>query len=193
MAAGALTAAILSQDTVAWHDQYGPIPRAEVLTPSFVLWLLADLLDVSAERPGTADKIMQATFESPAKEHRHRGLMPQHRRADLCLDRSCGEGGGSFDAPADEVAGRDLPSTGCPAALISDTSDNSLRQRCGAGGCTSMQTDDFFRGRPDERTDWPASWTRTWSVCPRSDTPISTVLAAKLPGLHPVRGTATPA
>jgi hypothetical protein len=40
MAAGALTAAVLSQDTVAWRDQYGPIPRAEVLTHSFVQWLL---------------------------------------------------------------------------------------------------------------------------------------------------------
>ncbi|MFD5952033.1 hypothetical protein ACFWAZ_38900 [Streptomyces collinus] len=66
MAAAVLTAAVLGQDTVAWRDQFGPLPRAEVLTHSFVLWLLADLLDVCAERPGTANEIMQATFESLA-------------------------------------------------------------------------------------------------------------------------------
>lgn len=67
MAAGVLTAAVLGQDTVAWHDQFSPLPRAEVLTHSFVLWLLADLLDVCAERPGAAHESMQATFESLAQ------------------------------------------------------------------------------------------------------------------------------
>jgi hypothetical protein len=66
MAAGVLTAAVLGQDTVAWRDQFGPLPRAEVLTHSFVLWLLADLLDVCAERSGTANELMQATFDSLA-------------------------------------------------------------------------------------------------------------------------------
>jgi hypothetical protein len=68
MAAGVLTAAALSQGTVAWRDQFGPLPRAEVLTHSFVLWLLADLLDVCAERPGTGNELMQATFESLAND-----------------------------------------------------------------------------------------------------------------------------
>ncbi|MFJ1964040.1 hypothetical protein [Streptomyces massasporeus] len=68
MAAGVLTAAVLGQDTVAWRDQFGPLPRAEVLTHTFVLWLLADLLDVCAERPGTANELMQATFESLAND-----------------------------------------------------------------------------------------------------------------------------
>jgi hypothetical protein len=54
---------------VAWRDQFGEIPPAEALTHTFVLWLLADLIDTLNARPGTTDQIMRDTFAELAGEH----------------------------------------------------------------------------------------------------------------------------
>lgn len=68
MATGVLMAAAMGMDTVAWRDQFGKIPAKESLMHSFVLWLLADLLDSVAERPGGIDRLMRETFDSMAAE-----------------------------------------------------------------------------------------------------------------------------
>ncbi|KIF67081.1 hypothetical protein HY68_35670 [Streptomyces sp. AcH 505] len=68
MATGVLMAAAMGMDTVAWRDQFGQIPAKESLMHSFVLWLLADLLDSVAERPGGIDRLMRETFDSMAAE-----------------------------------------------------------------------------------------------------------------------------
>ncbi|OQD51856.1 hypothetical protein BM536_037725 [Streptomyces phaeoluteigriseus] len=68
MVAGVITAAVLGQDPVAWRDQFGTIPPAEALAHTYVLWLLADLLDTLTETPGATDQIMQETFASSAPD-----------------------------------------------------------------------------------------------------------------------------
>ncbi|MDP5315790.1 hypothetical protein [Streptomyces poriferorum] len=68
MATGVLMAAAMGMDTVAWRDQFGPIPPNEALVHSFVLWLLADLFDSTTERPGTIDQLMRETFDSMTAE-----------------------------------------------------------------------------------------------------------------------------
>lgn len=68
MVTGVLMAAAMGMDTVAWRDQFGPIPSAEALVHSFVLWLLADLFDSMTDRPGTIDQLMRETFDSMTAE-----------------------------------------------------------------------------------------------------------------------------
>ncbi|MFE9859124.1 hypothetical protein [Streptomyces sp. NPDC005780] len=68
MATGVLMAAAMGMDTVAWRDQFGPIPPKEALVHSFVLWLLADLFDSMADRPGTIDQLMREAFDSMTAE-----------------------------------------------------------------------------------------------------------------------------
>ena len=68
MVTGVLMAAAMGMDTVAWRDQFGAIPPKEALVHTFVLWLLADLYDSVAERPGTTDEIMRETFNSLAAD-----------------------------------------------------------------------------------------------------------------------------
>ncbi|MCX4681878.1 hypothetical protein OG413_42510 [Streptomyces sp. NBC_01433] len=68
MVTGVLMAAAMGMDTVAWRDGFGRIPPEEALVHSFVLWLLADLFDSMAERPGTIDRLVRATFDSMAAE-----------------------------------------------------------------------------------------------------------------------------
>ncbi|MFE7426849.1 hypothetical protein [Streptomyces sp. NPDC057545] len=55
-------------DSVAWRDQFGPIPPKEALVHTFVLWLLADLFDFTAEQPGAMDRLMRETFDSMATD-----------------------------------------------------------------------------------------------------------------------------
>ncbi|MFD3658359.1 hypothetical protein [Streptomyces sp. NPDC058620] len=69
MVTGVLMAAAMGMDTVAWRDQFGQIPPNEALVHSFVLWLLADLFDSMAERPGAIDRMMRETFDAMAAEH----------------------------------------------------------------------------------------------------------------------------
>lgn len=52
------------QDTVAWRDRFGRIPPKEAMVHGFVLWLLADLFDSLAEKPGAMDQLMSKTFEA---------------------------------------------------------------------------------------------------------------------------------
>ncbi|MEU3370606.1 hypothetical protein ACFYM2_12060 [Streptomyces sp. NPDC006711] len=68
MATGVLMAAAMGMDTVAWRDRFGQIPPEEALVHGFVLWLLADLFDSLAGRPGTIDRMMRETFNSLAAE-----------------------------------------------------------------------------------------------------------------------------
>ncbi len=68
MVTGALMAAAMGMDTVAWRDQFGTIPPKEALVHDFVLWLLADLLDSLIEQPGATDQLMQETFNSTAAD-----------------------------------------------------------------------------------------------------------------------------
>ncbi|WP_190232889.1 hypothetical protein [Streptomyces avicenniae] len=64
MVAGALTAAVLGQDVVAWRDRLGPIPPQEAAALGFTLWLLADLHDLAVDRPGATDALVRRAFES---------------------------------------------------------------------------------------------------------------------------------
>ncbi|AZP22794.1 hypothetical protein EJC51_46205 [Streptomyces aquilus] len=68
MVSGVLTAAVLGLDTLAWRDQFGPVQPAEALNHTFVIGLLSDLLDITAERPGAANEIMQEAFAPLAAE-----------------------------------------------------------------------------------------------------------------------------
>lgn len=68
MAAGVLMAASMGMDTLAWRDQFGTISQKEALVHSFVLWLLADLLDSMVEQPGATDSLMRETFASMAAD-----------------------------------------------------------------------------------------------------------------------------
>lgn len=68
MVTGVLMAAAMGMDTVAWRNQFGPIPPAEAMVHSFVLWLLADLFDSMTDRPGTIDQLMRETFDSMTVE-----------------------------------------------------------------------------------------------------------------------------
>jgi hypothetical protein len=70
MATGVLMAAAMGMDTVAWRDRFGKIPPKEAMVHSFVLWLLADLFDSLAEKPGTIDQLMRETFEAMGTEDR---------------------------------------------------------------------------------------------------------------------------
>ncbi|MFI7274545.1 hypothetical protein [Streptomyces sp. NPDC049879] len=62
MVAGALTAAVLGQDVVAWRDRLGSIPPQEAAALGFTLWLLADLHDFAVERPGATDALVRRAF-----------------------------------------------------------------------------------------------------------------------------------
>ncbi|MFD3517972.1 hypothetical protein [Streptomyces sp. NPDC058657] len=62
MATGVLMAAAMGMDTVAWRDRFGKISPKEAMVHGFVLWLLADLFDSLAEKPGTIDALMRETF-----------------------------------------------------------------------------------------------------------------------------------
>ncbi|MCX4662511.1 hypothetical protein [Streptomyces uncialis] len=64
MATGVLMAAAMGMDTVAWRDRFGPIEPREAIIHGFVLWLLADLFDSLADKPGTIDQLMRETFDS---------------------------------------------------------------------------------------------------------------------------------
>ncbi|MEU4028950.1 hypothetical protein AB0L02_20525 [Streptomyces anulatus] len=64
MVTGVLMAAAMGMDTVAWRDRFGTIPPQEAMVHGFVLWLLADLFDSLADKPGTIDELMRETFES---------------------------------------------------------------------------------------------------------------------------------
>ncbi|WP_394427275.1 hypothetical protein [Streptomyces sp. SGAir0957] len=64
MATGVLMAAAMGMDTVAWRDQYGPIPPKEAVLHGFLLWLLADLFDSLIDKPGTIDQMLRETFDS---------------------------------------------------------------------------------------------------------------------------------
>lgn len=68
MVTGVLMAAAMGMDTATWRDRFGVIPPQEALVHTFVLWLLADLLDSVAEEPGATDQLMRETFESLATE-----------------------------------------------------------------------------------------------------------------------------
>ncbi|MFD9451912.1 hypothetical protein ACFWBC_02305 [Streptomyces sp. NPDC059985] len=68
MVTGVLMAAAMGMDTVAWREQFGPIPPEEALVHGFVLWLLADLFDSLVERPGAIDGMMRQAFEAMAAE-----------------------------------------------------------------------------------------------------------------------------
>ncbi|MFF1711486.1 hypothetical protein [Streptomyces sp. NPDC058268] len=68
MATGVLMAAAMGMDTVEWRDRFGQIPPEEALVHGFVLWLLADLFDSLAGRPGVIDQLMRETFDSMAAE-----------------------------------------------------------------------------------------------------------------------------
>ncbi|MEU6445017.1 hypothetical protein [Streptomyces sp. NPDC047046] len=68
MATGVLMAAAMGMDTVAWRDRFGTIPPPEALAHTFVLWLLADLVDSLAEQPGATDLLIQETFDSMAAD-----------------------------------------------------------------------------------------------------------------------------
>ncbi|MFD7922027.1 hypothetical protein ACFV3R_22710 [Streptomyces sp. NPDC059740] len=68
MATGVLMAAAMGMDTVAWRDRFGEIPPQEALVHGFVLWLLADLFDSLAGRPGVIDQMMRETLDSMAAE-----------------------------------------------------------------------------------------------------------------------------
>ncbi|MGW6275319.1 MULTISPECIES: hypothetical protein [unclassified Streptomyces] len=68
MATGVLMAAAMGMDTVAWRDRFGRIPAEEALVHGFVLWLLADLFDSLAGRPGVIDQLMRETFDAMAAE-----------------------------------------------------------------------------------------------------------------------------
>lgn len=64
MATGVLMAAAMGMDTVAWRDRFGEIEPNEAMVHSFMLWLLADLFDSVADKPGTIDQLMRETFDS---------------------------------------------------------------------------------------------------------------------------------
>lgn len=64
MVTGVLMAAAMGMDTVAWRDRFGTIPPKEAMVHGFVLWLLADLFDSLADKPGTIDELMREIFES---------------------------------------------------------------------------------------------------------------------------------
>ncbi|MFC9398609.1 hypothetical protein ACFTWS_36495 [Streptomyces sp. NPDC057027] len=68
MVTGVLMAAAMGMDTVAWRDRFGRIPPEEALVHGFVLWLLADLFDSMAGRPGVIDHMMRETFEAMIAE-----------------------------------------------------------------------------------------------------------------------------
>ncbi|MFD0078283.1 hypothetical protein ACFVIY_38290 [Streptomyces sp. NPDC127166] len=68
MVTGVLMAAAMGMDTVAWRDRFGQIPPEEALVHGFVLWLLADLFDSMAGRPGVIDHMMRETFEAMIAE-----------------------------------------------------------------------------------------------------------------------------
>ncbi|MFF3604360.1 hypothetical protein [Streptomyces sp. NPDC002463] len=68
MVTGVLMAAAMGMDTVAWRDRFGQIPPEEALVHGFVLWLLADLFDSMAGRPGVIDHMMRDTFEAMIAE-----------------------------------------------------------------------------------------------------------------------------
>ncbi|MFB9521407.1 MULTISPECIES: hypothetical protein [Streptomyces] len=68
MATGVLMAAAMGMDTVAWRDRFGTIGPKEATVHGFVLWLLADLFDTLAEKPGTIDQLMRGTFEAMGTE-----------------------------------------------------------------------------------------------------------------------------
>ncbi|MFD4756349.1 hypothetical protein [Streptomyces sp. NPDC058426] len=70
MVTGVLMAAAMGMDTVAWRDGFGLIPAKEALAHSFVLWLLADLFDSLAEKPGAIDRLLRETFETLDSEDR---------------------------------------------------------------------------------------------------------------------------
>ncbi|MFJ8827637.1 hypothetical protein ACIREE_38575 [Streptomyces sp. NPDC102467] len=70
MATGVLMAAAMGMDTVAWRDHFGTIPPKEAMVHGFVLWLLADLFDSLAEKPGTIDQLMRETFETMGTDDR---------------------------------------------------------------------------------------------------------------------------
>ncbi|MFE7547956.1 hypothetical protein [Streptomyces gardneri] len=69
MATGVLMAAAMGMDTVTWRDRFRRIPPEEALVHGFVLWLLADLFDSLAGRPGVMDQLMRETFETMTAEH----------------------------------------------------------------------------------------------------------------------------
>ncbi|MGW0855731.1 hypothetical protein [Streptomyces sp. NPDC002690] len=64
MVTGVLMAAAMGMDTVAWRDRFGTIEPKEAMVHGFVLWLLADLFDSLAEKPGTIDRLMRGTLET---------------------------------------------------------------------------------------------------------------------------------
>lgn len=64
MVTGVLMAAAMGMDTVAWRDRFGAIEPKEAMVHGFVLWLLADLFDSLAGKPGTIDQLMRETFEA---------------------------------------------------------------------------------------------------------------------------------
>ncbi|MGW5781314.1 hypothetical protein [Streptomyces sp. NPDC003863] len=68
MVTGVLMAAAMGMDTVAWRDRFGQISPEEALVHGFVLWLLADLFDSMAGRPGVIDHMMRETFETMIAE-----------------------------------------------------------------------------------------------------------------------------
>ncbi|MFF1651154.1 hypothetical protein [Streptomyces sp. NPDC058240] len=63
MAAGVLLAAAMGMDSAAWRDRFGPILPKEALVHTFVLWLLADLFDFTAEQPGAVDRLIREAFD----------------------------------------------------------------------------------------------------------------------------------
>ncbi len=68
MATGVLMAAAMGMDTVAWRDRFGKIGAKEAMVHGFVLWLLADLFDSLAQKPGMVDRLMRGTFEAMGTE-----------------------------------------------------------------------------------------------------------------------------
>ncbi|MFE7114372.1 hypothetical protein ACFU99_02985 [Streptomyces sp. NPDC057654] len=64
MATGVLMAAAMGMDAVAWRDRFGKIEPKEAMIHGFVLWLLADLFDSLAGKPGTIDQLMRETIGS---------------------------------------------------------------------------------------------------------------------------------